>query len=76
MELSDEFGRVPDPLDGGRIGQHGTRQPDCEGGMEHAWVGGRPGVALRREFGAVIQGGDGSREVPSLRRERMLVWIP
>ena len=42
MELSDEFGRVPDPLDGGSIGQHGTRQPGART-AKAAWS--TPGLA-------------------------------
>ena len=59
MELLNECGRVPDPLDGGSIGQHGAPQPgpDCESGMEHARVGGRAGVVLHGKSRAVIKKG-------------------
>ena len=42
MELLNDFGRVPDPLDGGSIGQHGAPQPGSRT-AKAAWS--MPGLA-------------------------------
>ena len=79
MELSNEFGRVPDPLDGGSIGQHGAPQPGART-VKAAWS--MPGLAGELEsfctenLEQLSKRGDGSREVASWRRERILGWIP